>query len=333
MLNLFLFALLFLFIMFLITIINSWMRITHLRKTPRFGIDRWVVVNNLELHFVEFGDGPVLILLPDFLHSYRCWNLLLPTLSKNFKCLALEYPGVGSSERAADFSYTIAHQSWIIQKFIEKLPVEKVHLLGIGYGATLALHLAEYLPSRIDRTVVIEAVRHPAAERPFEAEKILNFLKFPLLGHVIFLLLKSGCFSESYAKRSIPGKWETMSELERLNFQNDLALSFSELSRSSLLELLINWLDPEMIQSNEPKINPILHLIGENSDAYETLKSGISLLKMNPQVTHWIIEDGVHALHWQFPRWLAQVVYHFVTAQDVFDSTETGGVWMVQASE
>jgi pimeloyl-ACP methyl ester carboxylesterase len=327
------FAILFFIVLFLITIINSWMRLGKLRQTPRFGVRRWIVVNNLELHYVEFGEGPTLILLPDFLHSYRSWNLLLPRLAQNFRCLALEYPGVGASA-VAGFPFTIAHQTRMLKNFIDQLAVEKVHLLGHGYGGTLVFHLAERFPSRVDRSVVIEGLLHPAAELPFGAERLLNHLQFPLWGNFFFLLMKTGWLSEYFAKNSVPDRWETMTALERFNFQNDIALSFSQLRRAATLQLLKNWCASEVRQPAEPRLDtPILHLLGKESEAYDTLQPGIGLLKKNRTLTHWVVEDGEHDLHWQFPGWVAQVAGHFLNEEDIFQATESGGIWLVEAQE
>lgn len=298
-------ALLFMVLLFLITIINSWMRLGKLRTSPRFGSDRWININQLELHFVEYGAGPALLLLPDFWHSYRTWNFLLPHLAPHFRCLALEYPGVGASE-SAGFPFTIPHQTRLLKNFIDHLGLGKVHLLGHGYGGTLVFHLAEQYPSRVARSVVIEGALYPVAELPIPAEDWLRHLRIPGWGYFYFLLLKTGWLSEQVAKGSLPERWESMSSLERFNFQNDISLSLSRLRRNSTLQLLTNWCTPE-IEPPVPQITtPILHLLGKESTASESLQSSLTRLKLLPALTHWIVENGEHDLHWQFPRWVAR---------------------------
>jgi len=325
-------ALLFIVLLFLITIINSWMRLGKLRTSPRFGSDRWININHLELHFVEFGEGPALLLLPDFWHSYRTWNLLLPHLAPHFRCLALEYPGVGTSD-VAGFPFTIPHQTRLLKNFIDHLGLGKVHLLGHGYGGSLVFHLAEQFPSRVARGVVIEGMLYPAAERPVDAGEWLRHLQIPGWGYLYFLLLKTGWLSEQVAKKSLPERWESMSALERYNFQNDIALSLARLRRVATRQLLTNWRAPES-ESPLPQIErPILHLVGAESTVNESLQPGISWLKQQPSLTHWMVAQGEHDLHWQFPRWVARVTCDFLNELDIFQTSEPGGVWLVEASE
>ena len=51
----------------------------------------------IEWHFVEAGQGEVLLLLHGIPQSWRMWTPILPELSKSFRCIAIDLKGYGQS--------------------------------------------------------------------------------------------------------------------------------------------------------------------------------------------------------------------------------------------
>ena len=89
-------------------------RVFHKAK---FGVDKFILVQTYKIHYVEAGAGEPVILIPGSYSTYRVWNRLMPLLAGDFRLLALDYVGVGDSDKPTKgFDYTIQEQTDIIAK-------------------------------------------------------------------------------------------------------------------------------------------------------------------------------------------------------------------------
>ena len=102
---------------------------------PKYGQDRFVIVQNHTIHYVEAGEGQPILLIPGAWSTYRYWNRVMPFLSKHYRILALDYLGVGDSDKPrSGFGYTMEEQADVIAGMIEELKISQVHIVGTSYG-------------------------------------------------------------------------------------------------------------------------------------------------------------------------------------------------------
>src|SRR5512139_2449778 len=93
---------------------------------PQYGVDKFVVVQGYNIHYVEVGEGDPIILIPGAYSTYRHWNRIIPYLSKHYKLLCIDYLGVGDSDKPrSGFGYTIEEQADLIVTMIEALQISK----------------------------------------------------------------------------------------------------------------------------------------------------------------------------------------------------------------
>jgi len=96
----------------------------------KYGRNRFVVVQNRNIHYVETGEGQPALLIPGAWSTYRYWNRITPLLSKHYRLLALDYLGAGDSDKpGSGFGYTVEEQADLIAGIIEALQVSKVHII------------------------------------------------------------------------------------------------------------------------------------------------------------------------------------------------------------
>ena len=104
----------------------------------KYGQDRFAVVQDHNIHYVEIGEGEPVLLIPGAWSTYRYWNRIIPILSKNYQLLAMDYLGVGDSDKPrSGFGYTVEEQADLIARMIETLQISKVHIVGTSYGEAL----------------------------------------------------------------------------------------------------------------------------------------------------------------------------------------------------
>lgn len=124
------------------------------RETPE-GVVKTATVNGAELACVERGQGSTVIFLHDTLGDYRSWSKLLEAVSPHFRVISFSrryhYPNYSSGK---EHDYTFQQNAKDLADFIRQLNAGAVHLVGSGYGASLAAIVAAKNPE-LARSVTI----------------------------------------------------------------------------------------------------------------------------------------------------------------------------------
>ncbi|MBO7564673.1 MAG: alpha/beta hydrolase [Clostridiales bacterium] len=136
----------------------------------------YVEVNGLDLYYEEFGRGETVL----FLHSHFSRGLLafsgqiLP-FSGHFRCLFPDFRGHGRT-KCDDLSWNSRMVADDMAMFLEKLGIEKAHIIGYSCGAYVGCYMAAKYPQKVRSLVTIGGAAHP---RPEGAEDFLpeNLLK------------------------------------------------------------------------------------------------------------------------------------------------------------
>src|SRR5881397_3578016 len=61
-----------------------------------------VKIDNVELHYLTAGNGPIVILLHGFAETSRMWRPLVPLLAEKFTVIMPDLPGIGDSSIPMD---------------------------------------------------------------------------------------------------------------------------------------------------------------------------------------------------------------------------------------
>jgi pimeloyl-ACP methyl ester carboxylesterase len=85
----------------------------------------------------QAGQGPALVLLHGFLCDSRCWKHQLSDLSDQFRVIAWDAPGAGSSSDPPD-TFVTASYAHCLAGFLDAIEIERAHVLGLSWGGILA---------------------------------------------------------------------------------------------------------------------------------------------------------------------------------------------------
>lgn len=137
---------------------------------------RTLDVNGIKIHVAESGDGSAggaVLFLHGFLELWDSWHHQLRALSaRGYRCLAPDLRGYGdSSAPASPSSYTAFHLVGDVVGVLDALSLPRAFVVGQGWGALVAWHLATLRPDRVRALVAISVAfmpRNPAV-RPLEA--------------------------------------------------------------------------------------------------------------------------------------------------------------------
>jgi epoxide hydrolase 4 len=119
-------------------------------------------VGDVDLHYVEAGDGPLVLLLHGFPEFWYGWRKQITPLAKaGFRVVAPDLRGYNLSARLEGFSsYTADKLAADIRGLISKLGAESAMVVGHDWGGTVAWTLAMNHPEVVDRLVILNAA-HP----------------------------------------------------------------------------------------------------------------------------------------------------------------------------
>lgn len=119
---------------------------------------RTVEIDGLDIFYREAGpkDAPVVLLLHGFPTSSHMFRELIPALADKYHVIAPDYPGFGNSSAPSveDFEYTFDNLAQVMEKFIERVGLEKYSIYLMDYGAPVGFRLATRHPERVQTLIV-----------------------------------------------------------------------------------------------------------------------------------------------------------------------------------
>ncbi|MBB4638323.1 alpha/beta fold hydrolase [Longimicrobium terrae] len=125
------------------------------------------VVNDVRLHWVEAGDGPLVVLLHGFPEFWYGWRKQIPALAAaGFRVVAPDLRGYNLSAKPAGIRpYRVQALVDDVAALIHHLGARQAHVVGHDWGGIVAWWLAMVHPECIDRLAVLNAPHPPAFSR------------------------------------------------------------------------------------------------------------------------------------------------------------------------
>src|SRR4051812_14390433 len=124
--------------------------------------DRFATVNGVRLHYVEAGEGPLVVLLHGFPEFWWSWRHQIPALAAaGFRVVAVDMRGYAESEKPPRWQdYRMELLAADVAALIGELGEERAHVVGHDWGAAVAWMVATLHPDRVDRLAALN-VPHP----------------------------------------------------------------------------------------------------------------------------------------------------------------------------
>jgi pimeloyl-ACP methyl ester carboxylesterase len=278
----------------------------------KYGQDRFVVVQNCNIHYVETGEGQPVLLIPGAWSTYRYWNRITPLLSKHYRLLALDYLGVGDSDKpGSGFAYTVEEQADLIAGMIESLQVSKVYIIGTSYGGSIALNLAARYPDRVGKIVSIEGNGMKHKKVPYRP--MGGLLKWPVFGEVPISVTRSGLLDRLIAKGLMGKAWRPLGDHERREIVEIISQTNKTASRIPWYRISRTLVTSKDFAEEAKTIRiPVLYLYGENSGYRGMAEANAVFLKTH--LSHaevFLVKDGIHNLELQKPEEVAKIILEF----------------------
>ena len=115
-----------------------------------------VTVNGVNIHYLEAGKGPTVVLLHGFAETSHMWLPLIAELQKNHRVIAPDLRGSGDSGKP-DGGYDKKTMARDIHALVEKLGGGPIEIVGHDIGLMVAYAYAAQYPADVQRIVLMDA--------------------------------------------------------------------------------------------------------------------------------------------------------------------------------
>jgi len=256
---------------------------------------RDVKIDNVQLHFLTAGHGPVVILLHGFAETSRMWRPIIPLLAEKFTVIAPDLPGIGDSSIPEKIDMLSAARQ--IHELVRSLKIEKARVVGHDIGLMVAYAYAAQFPNETEKLAVMDAFLPGVSgwEAIYNAPNVWHFR-----------------FNGEYPEKLVQGRERTYFEYFWNVFAADKTHSIPEADRKAYTEVyskprrmraawayFASWpqLAKDFAQLSQTKLTmPVLSIGGEKSLGNE-LAAQMKLVADNvtvvvlPNTGHWILEE------------------------------------------
>lgn len=124
---------------------------------PTGASSHFAKVNGIQLHYIEMGKGPLVILLHGWPETSFSWNRTISALSNTYRVVAPDLRGLGLSEHAQT-GYDKKTIATDIKALIEYLGETKAVVIGHDMGGKTAYVMAHLYPQSVSKLVLVDCL-------------------------------------------------------------------------------------------------------------------------------------------------------------------------------
>lgn len=119
-------------------------------------LTKQIEVNGATLHYLEMGQGPVMIFIHGWSANAQYWQPQLEYFAQHYRVIAYDWRGMGQST-GGDKAYPFTQLVDDLNAFIIQLNITKPILVGHSLGGVTALHFAAKHPSKAGAIIAVDA--------------------------------------------------------------------------------------------------------------------------------------------------------------------------------
>ena len=130
---------------------------------------KYIEVKGSKMHYIEEGEGEPILFLHGQPTSSYLWRNVIPHLSSQGRCIAVDHIGMGKSDQP-DINYGFTDAYEYLKEFIDKLGLKNFTLVIHDWGAIIGFHYANMHRDRIKGIAFMEAAIQPVNWAGYESQ-------------------------------------------------------------------------------------------------------------------------------------------------------------------
>ena len=115
---------------------------------------RWIMIDHIPFVYTLQGEGEPLLILSSFPLRADSWREFVTLLSPSFRVIVVEPPWLWEPRAMGD-DFSSEHLLQVYRKFVKRLGIERMHVLGAGEGGGLAVAFGHHFPEHIRTSISI----------------------------------------------------------------------------------------------------------------------------------------------------------------------------------
>ena len=121
-------------------------------------VDRFVEVNGINLHYLEWGntDRPTILMLHGISQQAHSWDFISLPLSVDYRVVALDQRGHGDSDWSPNGNYSTDIYVGDIEGFVGAMGLKNFHLMGHSMGGRNSLAWASGRPGVLKSLTIVD---------------------------------------------------------------------------------------------------------------------------------------------------------------------------------
>ncbi|SFR90735.1 alpha/beta fold hydrolase [Sphingomonas jatrophae] len=126
-------------------------------------VHRHAGINGIAMHYVEQGEGPLLILCHGFPHLWLSWHRQIGALADaGWRVVAPDMRGMGQTEAPADHrAYDVDHTVGDLTGLLDHLGEQQAVFAGLDFGLFAIYDLAARYPERVRAIIALQNPHFP----------------------------------------------------------------------------------------------------------------------------------------------------------------------------
>ena len=122
------------------------------------------VINDLQVRYLDYGSGPVVVLLHGMAASWHWWLENIPVLAQHHRVIAVDLPGFGDSEPLPAPAEMASHAHTVLD-LLAALGIESATVAGHSMGGLIALETFVADRRRVRNLILVDSGGVPMSER------------------------------------------------------------------------------------------------------------------------------------------------------------------------
>lgn len=264
------------------------------RRNPPQG--RFLQIDGVRLHYMEVGEGPVLVLLhgngsmiEDFTSSG-----LVAKAARDHQVIVFDRPGYGHSTRPRGRIWDAEAQADLIRAALDRIGVSEAVVLGHSWGASVAVALALKHPQMVRSLVLVSGYYYPTSRLDM---LLLAGPAVPGVGTVLRHAITPGAsrllwpalMRKIFGPRPVPAKFD--------GFPREMAVRPSQLRASASESALLIPIATAASSCYSRLKMPVVIVAGSKDRLIDPVAQSGRLHADLPHSTYHPIRGGGHMVH------------------------------------
>ncbi|WDV47093.1 alpha/beta hydrolase [Clostridiaceae bacterium M8S5] len=144
-----------------------------------------VSIDKLNINYICEGEGNPVLILHGWGANIQTVMPIVNHLKNRFKVYAVDLPGFGESDEPKDVWGTNEYKD-IVKKFIDKMGLEKIILIGHSHGGRISIMLSSEYQELINKMILIDSAGLIPKRKPKYYAKVYTFKTLKVIYRGIF---------------------------------------------------------------------------------------------------------------------------------------------------